>query len=120
MMPDILIADDDLDLLELVGDMVNFNNMRSTCISNGAEVLPKLEMQHFDLLLMDIYMGSYDGRILASQIKNDSRFSHIPLLLYSAGEIDPESITLSGADGFIKKPFDMMELIARLQHLLKT
>lgn len=114
----ILIVDDDPDLLFIVSQMIAFHEMTVKSISRGEEVIPSLENEHFDAVLMDIFIETYDGRALTRQLKDDPRFSHIPVLLYSAGVIEQSSIDNSGADGFIKKPFEMNELISRLQGLV--
>lgn len=117
-MPNVLIVDDDQDLLELVCHMVEFSNMQAKCILSGSEVFPCLGSESFDLVLMDIFMGAFDGRELVKQIKSDPRYMRIPVLLYSAGEIDPASIIDCGADGFLKKPFEMSQLIGQMELML--
>jgi CheY-like chemotaxis protein len=114
-MANVLIVDDDEELLELVCLMVRTSNLNAICIGSGAEVFPNLESTPIDLVLMDVYLGSHDGRELAKQIKTDLRFNHIPILLYSAGSITPESIQESLANDFIRKPFDMPLLIDRIK-----
>ena len=119
-MTQVLIVDDDQDLLEMVCLMVQSSNMQPQCIESGAKVFPCLEARNFDLILMDIYLGDHDGRHLANQIKNDVRYRHIPILLYSAGTISQESIEESLANGFIKKPFEMPVLINRLRSMVNA
>lgn len=113
----VLIIDDDRDLLDLVCQIIEFSDMNAKGISDGAEVLNTLASGHFDVVLMDIYIGSYDGRDIVKLIKADSELSHIPVLLYSAGHIDEDMITAAGADGFLKKPFDMTDLITQINRV---
>lgn len=117
-MPSILVVDDDSELLFLVTQIMAFHNMEVKGITYGEEVLSSLEAEHFDIILMDIFIGTQDGRQLTRQIKTDSRFADIPILLYSAGIIDEKSIRECGADGFVSKPFDMDYLVSRLNELL--
>jgi CheY-like chemotaxis protein len=117
-MVNVLVVDDDEELLDMVCLMVQTNNMKATCIGSGAEVFPTLEGSSFDLILMDIYLRSHDGRQLARQIKEDRRFRHIPIMLYSAGNITPESIRESLANDFIQKPFEMNVLIGKIHDMV--
>ncbi len=114
----VLIVDDDEDLLEVVCLIVASSNMSPKCILRGAEVFPCLEAEPFDLILMDIYLNDKDGRELARQLKQDARYSHIPIILYSAGNITRESIEQSLANDFLKKPFDMPVLIDRIRKMI--
>jgi len=69
------------------------------------------------VVLMDIYLGDFDGRTLCKQIKLNQTYYALPVLLYSAGNIDAESITNSSADGFLQKPFDMKTMIKLVRDL---
>jgi CheY-like chemotaxis protein len=116
--PTILIVDDDRDLLDLVCQIIEFSDMSAKGISDGREVLNTLGSGHFDAVLMDIYIGSQDGREIVKLIKTDPQLFHTPVLLYSAGHIDENLIKACGADGFLTKPFDMTELIEQLNRVI--
>jgi CheY-like chemotaxis protein len=115
----VLIVDDDADLLEMVGLMVMAHGLSPTCVNNGPAVLEALKNETFSLVLMDIFLGDYDGRQIARQLKTSVEYGHIPILLYSAGQIESSSIEESKAEGFIQKPFDMKYLISQMQSLIK-
>ncbi len=114
----VLIVDDDLDLLEMVCLMAAHYGLNPTCVSSGSAALETLKGQKFSLLLMDIFLGDYDGRQIARELKGSDDYKNIPILLYSAGQIDSSSITESMAEGFIQKPFNMKDLISRMQSLI--
>ena len=114
----VLIVDDDLDLLEMVCLMVETSNMSPLCVDNGDAALEALTQEPFDLILMDIYLGEYDGRALARQLKATENYKHIPILLYSAGNITRDSLEQSLADGFLQKPFDMPVLLNRMREMM--
>ena len=114
----VLIVDDDQDLLEMVCLMVLSCDMSPFCVSSGDQAIEAMAREAFDFILMDIYLGNYDGRDLARQLKTDPKFAAIPILLYSAGHILPDSIKTSMADGFIEKPFDMPVLIQRMRSMM--
>lgn len=91
--------------------------MVAECISSGSEVFGMLTKRNFDLALMDTYFGAQDSRRLAREIKSDSRYNHITILLYSAKTISQDSIEQSLANDFIRKPFEMPVLINRIREM---
>lgn len=119
-MVNVLIVDDDEELLEMVCLMIEANHMTATCVDRGSEVFPSLAAAAVDLVLMDIYLDNYDGRKISKEIKTDDRYGQIPVLLYSAGNIDAASVRESLADAFIQKPFDMPVLIEKIRGMVKS
>lgn len=112
----VLIVDDDEDLLEMVSMMLKINGMQVKGLNAGKLLNAGLTEFDPDILLMDIYLGDSDGRELARDLKDSSRYSHLPVVLYSAGEIEQSSIQASGADYFLRKPFEMSDLINQIQY----
>ncbi|WP_051268036.1 response regulator transcription factor [Terrimonas ferruginea] len=117
-MQHILIVDDDPDLLEMITLVLVSQRHKVTTASCGAAVAGALDGPLPDLILMDIYLGDADGRDLCRQLKDSSAYGHVPVLLYSAGYIQQESIAASGADDFIAKPFDIYQLRERIDQLI--
>jgi len=110
-MEKVLVIDDDLDILELVKIILTGNGI-NVAISNKPETVNSLlRKYHPDILLMDISMGQYDGRNICKSVKKNPDFSSLPVILFSANKIDPESVTLLNADGFLQKPFDIDSLV---------
>jgi CheY-like chemotaxis protein len=118
-MPHILIVDDEADLLEMVGYGLARYGLTTTCVTNTADFFPMLKVKPPDAILMDIYLGYADGREICRQIKCDSNYAQIPVILYSAGNISDESIKQSGADAFIAKPFGVQDLAEKLIELCR-
>lgn len=111
IMEKILVIDDDRDILELVKIILTSNGI-NVVISNKPETVNSLiRKNHPDVLLMDISMGAHDGRKICKDLKTNPEFSSLPIILFSANKIDPQSVTLSCADGFLQKPFDIDSLI---------
>ena len=84
-----------------------------TCIGDGSEVLPILEKQAFDLILMDIQMPVVDGLEAAKLIRNAKKeYSNIPILALTAHAMagDREKFLSYGMNGYIAKPFDINNL----------
>ena len=115
----VLLVDDDRDLLEMVCMMLKTPAIAPVCIDNGGMVMPHVEALVPDVVVLDIYLGNYDGRNLCKQIKDSKEYADMPVLLYSAGDIKPDSIRDCGADDFLRKPFEMQELIEKIELLAK-
>ena len=116
----ILVVDDDKDLLEMVCIFLEGQGMQVQYISENFSVKEQLSNFKPDIILMDIYLGSDDGREICSELKK-SPYSHIPVLLYSAGNISASSLHKSMADDFLVKPFNLKTLINTINsHIAKT
>jgi DNA-binding response OmpR family regulator len=116
-MPHILVVDDDADLLELVTLVLKRSKYRVTALQDGEKVFSTVENTLPDIILMDIYLGSTDGRNLCKSLKTDEKYQGIPIILYSAGNITSQSIKDSLADSFIVKPFNNAEILSKIQAL---
>ena len=114
----VLLVDDDKDLLEMVSLALEIKKVHVFAVTDFEQVFPTLRSAKPGLVLMDIYLGDADGREICRQIKSDEEFQHIPVILYSAGNIDQQSILDSKANVFIKKPFELSHLYQTIQELL--
>ncbi len=95
--------------LELEGYTVNF-------AENGRAGLERITEIRPDLILLDIVMPVMDGHQFLTALKNDPKLKDIPVLVHSVRS-DPREVVKTlqmGADDFLKKPFDVDELIARI------
>lgn len=113
----VLVVDDDGDLLEMVTIMLRASDMEVQTLSNGENLAASIDAGQPHIILMDIYLGDYDGRALCKKIKSQIKYAMLPVLLYSAGNINVTSVTESGADGFLQKPFDMKTLVSRIRNM---
>lgn len=115
----ILLVEDDPTLGFVVKDNLEVNGYEVTHASDG-ESGWQLYMKHnFDMCVLDVMLPKRDGIWLASQIrkKNES----VPILLLTAKSMDDDKIAgfKSGADDYITKPFNMQELLLRIEVFLK-
>lgn len=114
----ILIAEDDSDIRELLTLYLESNNYKVSIASDGEQALGKLESESFDLAIVDIMMPKMNGYEL---IKNVRKFSDIPIIITSAKSLDNDKILGIdiGADVYITKPFNPLEVVAYVKSLLK-
>ena len=119
----ILIAEDERDLLELLNDNISREGHTVFVADNGREAWEIFEKEPIDLCILDVMMPEIDGLEL---IQNIRKASEVPVIFLTARGDDTDKVlglTL-GADDYLVKPFSMSELKARIQvqvrHLQKN
>ncbi|GMO00044.1 response regulator transcription factor [Parageobacillus thermoglucosidasius] len=117
-MPQILVVDDDAHIRELVGHFLSLEGFDIHEAANGKEALQVLETVKVDLVVMDIMMPEMDGWELCNELR---KYYDFPVLMLTAkGETAQKVKGFElGADDYLVKPFDPLELVARVKALLK-
>ena len=120
-MPYILVADDDASIRETVSWLLREHGYEVLTVEDAAGVFAALETRTPDLLLLDIMMPEMDGFQALERIKGDDRWRDLPVLMFSAMPAEEATIrTLGlGAADFVRKPFKVKELLARIQAQLR-
>ncbi|SMF58550.1 response regulator [Pseudobacteriovorax antillogorgiicola] len=119
-MPKVLIADDDLDLLELMTMELNDAGYETLCTSTGEEALKKFQEDPDEIqcIITDYHMPGLTGLELASAIKDHHQ---IPIVVMSGrDDLDLESLYNKGVSGVLPKPIRFSTLIELLESNLKT
>ncbi|MCK8823802.1 diguanylate cyclase domain-containing protein [Fuchsiella alkaliacetigena] len=117
----ILIADDNLHNLQVLGNMLKRNGYNIAAVSNGELALEFIAERTPDLIILDIMMPGLDGFETCEKLKSDSTTADIPIIFLSAlnnVEDKVEGFDLGAVD-FITKPFHSQEVIARVQNQLE-
>ncbi|OKS89290.1 response regulator [Mucilaginibacter polytrichastri] len=111
----ILVVDDDTGILEVLTDILCEYDFDVNAISRGELVFEQVAQYHPDLILMDVMLSGMDGRNICKSLKADPLLSWIPVILLSAN-INAYSVMFDkGApNDFVAKPFDMNNLIKRI------
>ncbi len=110
----ILLAEDDLDLNQLVSSHLKKQGYHVTSVYNGIDALNEFANRHYDLVLSDIMMPLLDGYELAKEIRRINQ--EIPIIFMTARD-DKLSKQLgyrAGIDDYITKPFDVDELLFKI------
>lgn len=118
-MPNILVVEDDKDLNGLICTCFENNNFNVTSCHNGLEALSVFENNKFDIVISDIMMPVLDGFSLVEKIRNQN--TNIPIIFMTARD-DKFSKQLGykiGIDDYIVKPFDIDELILKVNAILR-
>ena len=113
----IMVVDDEPDILTTVGQMLEMSGYEVIRVIDGKECFKKLNESSTnpDLILLDIMMPDISGWDVAARIKENPRWSSIPIVFLTA-KGDTSSIGLGGmaAEDYIVKPFDIKDLITRI------
>ena len=117
----ILAVDDISDNLFILDSILgDVDDYHLDCVNDGQAALDYVAKHPPDLILLDIMMPGMDGYEVTRRIRRDKRLSYIPILLVTAHDHSSLSEGLdSGADDFIRKPFDIDELMARVRSLVR-
>lgn len=110
----VLVADDDPAILDVMRMMLEFEGYDVTTTPDGSSIL-RMEGGFPDLLLLDIWMSGTDGRELCRKLKLNEKTKKIPVVLVSASKDIEHSAREAGADDFIAKPFEMNELLQKIE-----
>jgi two-component system, cell cycle response regulator len=117
----VLIVDDDENGRDLLEGLLRREKCRSIVARDGREAL-NLTIAHLpDLILLDVMMPELDGYEVCKQIRENPQLAEIPILLLTALN-DKESRLQgleAGADDYITKPFDRLELRSRVRSILR-
>ena len=117
----ILIADDNQPNVELLEAYLAEVDCDTAIATDGQETLEKVAQFLPDLVLLDIMMPKLNGFEVCRQLKSDPATRHIMIVMVTAlGEPgDIERAVASGCDDFLSKPINKLELIKRVEILLK-
>ncbi|SEK73065.1 DNA-binding response regulator, OmpR family, contains REC and winged-helix (wHTH) domain [Carnobacterium iners] len=115
----ILVVDDDKEIVELLSIYIKNEGYEVENAYNGKDALAKLVNQKdIDLMVLDVMMPTIDGIEVVKTIRESSQ---LPILMLSAKTTDIDKIKglISGADDYVAKPFNPLEVMARIKSLLR-
>ncbi|WP_238381738.1 response regulator [Mucilaginibacter pedocola] len=114
----ILICDDDegiLDMLELILEETGY---RIIPVKNSLLIYEEIEKQSPDLILLDLWMPVLSGDQVLRTLRKNPETNNIPVIVISASREGQRIANEAGADDFIAKPFDLDQLVNRVQKLI--
>jgi len=114
----VLIADDDKDICDLLEIYVKNEGFEVEKAYDGQEAVEKINANELDLIVLDVMMPKKDGLEVVKEVRETSQ---IPILMLSAKTADVDKIRglANGADDYVVKPFNPLEVVARIKSLIR-
>jgi len=114
----VLVLDDNQDILDIVQETLSYEKfeVKSTAESDKVMSLVKEFAPH--LILLDYRMAGTNGGEVCQQIKAHPEYNEIPVIIFSAYINHQDEILAYGCDAIINKPFDLAELIGKVNELI--
>jgi len=118
----ILVVDDEPDLVELVRHHLQREHYEVITAADGETALFEARRRVPDLVILDLMLPGIDGLEVCRRMRSDARLTHIPIVMLTAkGEESDVVIGLAqGADDYVRKPFGVKELVARVATRLRA
>lgn len=113
-----LVVDDEKEIRDLIGIYLSNDGYSVIKAANGLEALNVLKNENVDLIILDIMMPIMDGLEACMKIREDK---NMPIIMLSAKSEDMDKIMglTTGADDYVSKPFNPLELLARVKSQLR-
>ena len=117
----VFCVEDDGNIRELVVYTLNTTGMEARGFENGSELMKALASEMPELVLLDIMLPGEDGLSILKKLKSSSKTKQIPVIMVTAkgAEYDVVKGLDAGADGYVTKPFGIMELVSRIKAVLR-
>ena len=117
-MSNILIVEDEKEINKLLSEYLKENGYEVVSLYDGLKVVDTIESENIDLVLLDLMLPYRNGDMVLGDIRKKST---VPVMIISAKETTQNKIDLlrMGADDYITKPFDMEEVLARIESTLR-
>lgn len=115
----VLIVEDNVELLRLMKRLLQPHYHVLTA-KNGHEALQLIQTNKLDIVVSDVMMPEMDGYELTDHIKHNEIYSYLPIILLTARttDEDQQKALLTGADGYIRKPFKIRDLQLHIDNLI--
>lgn len=116
----ILIADDDANIRTLLSILLRAEGYEVIAVDNGFDLVQQAQALMPDLLLIDLMMPQLDGYEAIRQLRSDTRTAHLPMIVLTARAATDDVVSgfESGADDYVAKPYNAVELLARIRRQL--
>ena len=116
----VLVVDDEQDLLEILKFNLETEGYEVQTATSAEEALG-LDIQTFDLLLLDVMMGGMSGFAMARKLKDNPSTAKVPIIFLTARDTENDTVTgfNLGADDYISKPFSIREVMVRVRAVIR-
>ena len=117
-MSKVLVVDDEKLIVKGIKFSLEQEGMEVDCAYDGDEALDKIRENDFDIVLLDVMLPKLDGFEVCKAVRD---FSNVPIIMLTAKDTDMDKILglEYGADDYITKPFNILEVKARIKAILR-
>lgn len=115
----ILVVDDDSGIGEMLKTLLEFYGYQVTVTEQPEETEKIIINKEIDLVMLDMLISGINGTDVCARLRKNEDTANIPVLMMSALHDAGEKCRLAGANDFIAKPFEMDELIEKIDKVLK-
>ena len=114
----VLVVDDEKLIVKGIRFSLEQDDMQVDCAYDGEEALELAQENHYDIILLDLMLPKMDGLEVCQQIRD---FSNVPIVMLTAKGDDMDKILglEYGADDYITKPFNILEVKARIKAIMR-
>ncbi|MEN0003147.1 MAG: response regulator transcription factor [Bacteroidota bacterium] len=115
----ILLVEDEENIRDVVKLNLELEDYEVVATDNGKDAIKYSKEQHFDLLILDVMLPEIDGYQICEQVRLTNM--EVPIIFLTAKDAPTDRITglKKGADDYLTKPFNLEELLLRVQNLIK-
>ncbi len=111
----ILVCDDDQDILEMIVLVLETYGYHAIGESNSPNLFSKIEKEHPGLIIIDLWMPLMTGDEVVKRLRTCPETQNLPVIIISASINGKETADNAGASHFISKPFDIVNLIDKVE-----
>jgi len=115
----LLIIDDDEDISAMLYLLLR-KDFEVAVVTKSEDIFPTIKNFQPDIILLDVFLTGYDGRVICKQLKFHPDSRHIPVIMVSGHDDVSDTIEQCGANDFILKPFEADTLLAKINDQLKV
>jgi DNA-binding response OmpR family regulator len=117
----VLVVDDDVDIARFIEVNLRLEGFDVLLAHDGQEALDVIGLELPDLALLDVMMPRINGVELCRRLRSDPLTASLPVIMLTAKSLSVDKVVglTAGADDYIIKPFDTLELIARVRSTLR-
>ncbi len=117
----VLVVDDDADIARFVALNLELEGFEVRIAHDGVEALAAVEVWLPELVLLDVMMPRLDGVDTCRRLRSDPLTANLPVIMLTAKSLSADKVLglTAGADDYIVKPFDTLELVARVRSTMR-
>ncbi len=115
----LLIIDDDEDISAMLFLLLRSKDYEVAVVNKSEDIFHRIKSFQPDIILLDVFLTGYDGRVICKQLKFHPDSKHIPVIMVSGHDEVLQTVEQYGADDFIQKPFDAEILFLKINDHLK-